>query len=360
MSDQLTQTMKKKELQGVKEIARRANVAIATVDRVIHNRTGVSAKTREKINKIIEELNYQPNLLAKRLASGKIISIAVLIPSVTEETDFWEAPLSGIQQAEAEIKQYGIAINFFFFDLSDPNSFITQANRILDASVDGIVVAPSFIDEAREFTTVCQQSGVPFVFIDSDIPGQQRLSYIGPPLFQSGYLAGKLSTYKLRETSKLLVVNIASSLDSFTYKQIEEGFRAYFTDHKQNYPILQANIQQTDFESIANYLQQVFETNTDIDAVFVSNSRVFSVARFLEGWHSSPKPVLIGYDFVSENIRFLSTGIIDFLICHQPKDQGYRSIMALYQHLVLSSPVPKEYYMPIDIVTQENQAFYRN
>jgi len=55
--------MKKKELQGVKEIARWANVAIATVDRVMHNRTGISAKTQKKINNISAELNYQPNLL---------------------------------------------------------------------------------------------------------------------------------------------------------------------------------------------------------------------------------------------------------------------------------------------------------
>ncbi|MFD2937441.1 LacI family DNA-binding transcriptional regulator [Spirosoma flavum] len=352
--------MKKKELQGVKEIARRANVAIATVDRVIHNRTGVSAKTREKINKIIAELNYQPNLLARQLASGKIISIAVLIPSVTEETDFWEAPLQGIQQAEAEIRSYGININLFFFELNNPNSFITQANKILDSTVDGIVLAPSFVDEAQEFTTTCQQKGIPFVFIDADIPGQESLSYIGPPLFQSGYLAGKLSTYKLREASKLLVVNIATSLDSFTYKQIEEGFRTYFTDHKLKYPILRADIQQTDFASIAHYLQELFDANTDIDAVFVSNSRVFSVARFLNSRQSFQKPLLIGYDFVNENIRYLANGTIDFLICHQPKDQGYRSIMALYQHLVLLAPIAKEYYMPIDIVTQENQAFYRN
>ncbi len=54
---------------GVKEIARRANVSIATVDRVIHNRTGVSEKTKKKFNEIIKELDYQPNILASRLAS---------------------------------------------------------------------------------------------------------------------------------------------------------------------------------------------------------------------------------------------------------------------------------------------------
>jgi LacI family transcriptional regulator len=67
--------MKKRvnELTGVKEIARRANVSIATVDRVLHNRKGVSKQTKEKILSIIEELNYEPNLLAQRLASRKIL-----------------------------------------------------------------------------------------------------------------------------------------------------------------------------------------------------------------------------------------------------------------------------------------------
>jgi len=60
----------KKEVSGVKEIARRAKVSIGTVDRVLHNREGVSEKTKTKINKIIQELDYQPNILARRLASS--------------------------------------------------------------------------------------------------------------------------------------------------------------------------------------------------------------------------------------------------------------------------------------------------
>ena len=51
--------MEDKELVGVKEIARRANVSIGTVDRVLHNRTGVSKKTKHKILEIIKELDYE-------------------------------------------------------------------------------------------------------------------------------------------------------------------------------------------------------------------------------------------------------------------------------------------------------------
>ncbi|MGA0557366.1 LacI family DNA-binding transcriptional regulator [Larkinella sp. VNQ87] len=352
--------MKKKELQGVKEIARRANVTIATVDRVIHNRPGVSEKTREKITKIIEELNYQPNLLARRLASGKIIKLAVLIPAVTAETEFWDAPLRGIRRAETEISPYGLQVSMFFFDLNDKSSFTAQARAILASPVDGVVLAPTFVAEAQAFTEDCNRQRIPYVFIDTTIPGQANLSYIGPPLFQSGYLAGKLSTYALREASQLLVVNIATAIESYTYQQTEAGFRAYLADHHLPHPVLRVDIHQTDEPSVFRTLQPLFGDSSTIDVIFVTNSRSFLVARFLEKTDLPRKPLLIGYDLVQENAGYLTNGLIDFLICHQPEDQGYRSIMTLYQSLVLAKPIDKEQYMPIDIVTRENQAFYRN
>ncbi len=352
--------MAKKKLQGVKEIARRANVAIATVDRVIHNRTGVSVQTRERINKIIQELDYQPNLLARRLASGKVIKLAVLIPSVTDETDFWEAPLRGVQRAEAEIRQYGLSVELFLFDLNTKNSFSLQTNAILQADIDGVVIAPIFVEETRTFVADCRAKGIPYVFIDSNIPDSQNLSYIGPPLYQSGYMAGRLCTSGLKPQSPVLLVNIAADIDSYTYRQIEQGFRAYFTDHLPQQPLHRVDIYRTDANSVAQALQTAFANHHNISTVFVTNSRAFLVARFLEALGLSHPPLLIGYDLINANIHYLENGLINFLICHQPEDQGYRSVMSLYQYLAFSATVSKEYYMPIDIITRENRAFYRN
>ncbi|MGH2646906.1 MAG: LacI family DNA-binding transcriptional regulator, partial [Ginsengibacter sp.] len=129
-----------KELTGVKEIARRAKVSIGTVDRVIHNRTGVSGKTKKKIEAIIAEMNYQPNLLGRRLASNKATRLATLIPSVSEETSFWEAPLKGIEDAEFEIKHFNVKIEKYFFDQNDKTSFLKQANKIIKDKPDGVLL----------------------------------------------------------------------------------------------------------------------------------------------------------------------------------------------------------------------------
>lgn len=351
---------KKKEYNGVKEIARRANVSIATVDRVIHNRPGVSAKTKEKIDGIIKELNYQPNILASRLASRKIFNFAVLIPEVSAETDFWRSPLNGIKRAEAAISEYGIDVSFYFFDLNDRKSFERQSHLILKQNPDGILLAPSFINEAIEFTGLCNDRGIPFVLIDSNLPNKEGLCYIGPNLFRSGYLCAQLTKFNLSHEAKILLVNISRELDDDNnLPQIEEGFRAYFKYHNLQNDIIKTEITLTGYSDVEKELQKIFNKDEGIKAVFVTNSRVFTVARYFET--ARIKDIfLIGYDFLEQNIEYLKKGIIDILICHRPGEQGYQGLMKLYQHFVMGTAFKNVFYMPIDIITKENYEFYDN
>jgi len=345
--------------QGVKEIARRANVSTATVDRVLHNRTGVSEKTKKRINEIIKELDYQPNLLASRLASKKIISIAIVIPNVSEETNFWEAPLRGVRRADAEIKQYGVNTQVFFFDLNNKNSFSEKLAEVSCGDFQGVLISPSYIEETRKFAARCAERKIPFVFLDSDIPDLQSLSYIGPHLFKSGYVGAKLLTYRLEQEKKILIINISKEIDNFNYQEIEEGFRSYFSDRGRSIEIVRIDIRETDYQSVARHLTYVFHLNKDIGAAFVTNSRVHTVASFLKNSRRTHVS-LIGFDFVTENVAYLENDVIDFLICHRPEEQGYRGIMTLYQKLVANAQVSKLSYMPIDIVTKENYEFYQN
>ena len=347
------------ELSGIKEIARRANVSIATVDRVLHKRTGVSMKTRDKITKIISDLDYQPNLLARRLASRKTIRIATLIPKIGGESSFWEAPLRGIEQAESELRQMGIIIEKSFFDQEDSNSFLKQSKQVLKSQPDGILLAPSFVEESIEFTNLCKQQHIPYVFINSDLPEQQSLCYIGPDLYRSGYLAGNLISYLIDDHQEILIVNVTKELeDRHHLTRKEEGLRAYFKDHQRHNNIKTLDILQFDALSIEQTLSAELRQNKNIRVLFVTNSRVAAVANYLK--QSNHEVLLVGYDFLKENIDYLNEGVIDFLICQKPVEQAYRGVMSLYHHLVLSSTVEEIYFMPIDIITKENYAYYRN
>jgi len=289
-----------------------------------------------------------------------LLHFAILIPEISDETEFWIAPLNGIEKAELEIRSYGVKIEKFFFDQNDRSTFVSQTKKILKSEIDGVLLAPSFIEESIAFTTACRTKGIPYVLFNSDIPNHDSLCYIGPELFHSGYLAARLANYALRDSGKILVVNISRDIDNQHHLlRKEEGFRAYFKDHATNIEIIKTDIRQTDYESIAMELTLLFKQHTNLKAVFVTNSRVFSVARFLEV-SKEKELLLIGFDFLDENIKYLKNGIIDFLICQKPQEQGYRGIMALYQHLILNEKIDKAYFMPIDIISKENYLFYRN
>lgn len=346
-------------LSGVKEIARRANVSIGTVDRVLHSRNGVAPKTRERVLAVIREMDYKPNLLARRLASKKVIRLVVLMPSVSGDTSFWSIPLQGVRKAEEEVRQYNITIEKYFFDQDDPDTFLEQSREILRKKPDGILMAPDFVRESAEFCNKCSRLGIPFVFIDSDIEGQNSLSYIGPHLFNSGYFSANFVSYILRENESVLLLNISRRIYKYHHLlRKEEGFRSYFKENAINTRIEKIDIKKTDIATIEKKISAVLSRHKDIRLVFVTNSRVSVVAQCLK--RLKKKLILIGYDFVRENVRALEAGDIDFLVCQKPGEQAYRGIMALYKHIVLNEQIEKVQFMPIDLITKSNYQFYEN
>ncbi len=350
---------KEAALVGVKEIARRANVSIGTVDRVLNNRTGVADKTREKVLGIIKELDYQPNIMARRLASKRLLHLAVLIPAASGETGYWNAPLNGIRQAAAGIRDFGVTVDIYFFDQNDKATFTARAAEILKKDYQGILLAPMFEEESLNFTKKCKAKKIPFVFINSDIETETGLSYIGPDLYQSGYLAAHLISYLMREEQQVLIVNISREMDLHHHLlRKEEGFRAYYKAHPSDIQIRKTDIRQTDYKSVKSKLHKAIGKMPP-DVIFVTNSRVATVGRYLEE-AGLTHIRLIGYDFLAENIDYLKRSVIDFLICQKPQEQGHKGIMALYDHLTHAAVIERQQYMPIDIITRENYLNYRN
>ena len=72
----------------IKDIARLADVSVGTVDRVLHGRTGVSEASRKRVEEILKQLDYQPNMYASALASNKKYLFVCLLPQ-HKEGDYW-------------------------------------------------------------------------------------------------------------------------------------------------------------------------------------------------------------------------------------------------------------------------------
>jgi len=347
---------------GIKDIAKQANVSIGTVDRVLHDRGEVSKTTREQILSIIEELGYTPNLLARSLASKVKYTIAVLIPDPGNNA-YWEKPLEGIKAASLEIKKFNFELQIATFDYCDENSFIEKSNEILESNPSGFIFAPVFYESSLNLVEKCDQLELPYVFFDVFIENCKNLAYFGQNSAQSGYLAARLMDYSILkgEISHIYIVKpLNPSAPVYHLSLREKGFMSYFSQETTSHALIHSMDADISSSSIlVKSLDTIFESDKKPSGLFVANSRVHLVASYLEK-NQVENVVVIGYDLLHENIEFLEKGIIQFLICQKPEEQGYKSVFSLFDHLLLKKPVNKVNHSPIDVIMKENVEYYKN
>ena len=313
------------------------------------------------ILKIIEELDYHPNILASTLASKKVYSLAILIPEPQSEEAYWNKPLIGVRKAFNEIQEYGVEVRVYQFKQNDVTSFMKKTDELLGNNHDGVVLAPFFYRESKAFIKKLEEREIPFVFIDSNIKDSDKISYIGQNSFQSGTLAAKLLDFSVPGEASILVIHLAKEMDNQNHLvQREMGFYDYFNRKKEhsNKNIVTIEINDPSDKTCYARIEAEIEKAKNVKGIFVTNSQVYKVAEYLER-NNIQGIRLIGHDLIPNNMDFVKKEIVDFLICQRPEEQGYQSVTTLFQHIILKKEVASENYTSIDIITKENLDFYQ-
>jgi LacI family transcriptional regulator len=343
----------------IKDIAIKANVSTGTVDRVLHNRGNVNEKVKEKVLKIISEMKYEPNFIARALGSNKTYHLAALIPDHSFDS-YWLAPKSGIEKAEKDLGKFGVQVHQFLFDPFDAHSFINAAKEITKTSPDGILVSPIFYREVLPFFESWKKEGIPFVLFNTQIAEFDPLSYIGQDSYQSGFLAAKMIHYGMQQPASILIAHIDEEISNAAHLlKKEQGFRNYFLHNNltDRYNIIKTELKRSDITSFKTQLNEIFETTPDLRAVFVTTSKAHEIAKYTEQ-HATHPVIIVGYDLLPQNLYYLNKGSISFLINQNPKGQGYWGINQLVDHLVFKKEVAPIKFLPLDIVTKENLNYY--
>lgn len=296
-------------------------------------------------------------MIARTLASRKKYLLAILIPFHTRDNRYWSGPLEGINKAASEIAAFSVNLSYFFFDQHKKNSFCEATKKLLEAAPNAVLLAPVFYKESIAFAKVCEEENMPYAFIDSNIPGLKNISYFGQDSFQSGYLAARLISIGCSSTSRFLVIHVAKNEENINHmKQREEGFKAWFNDHEQTAKeVVETLYLPGSGNGDVKSLLSSFRSHRRKGIFITSNAHI--VARSIAGIKTNNLRV-VGYDLTKDNLKFLESGTIDFLICQKPQEQGFRGVYSLFNYLVQKKTVKALNHMPIDIITRENYRYY--
>ncbi len=338
----------------IKDIAKMAGVSEGTVDRVLHNRGEVSAKSKEAVMKVLEEINYSPNLLARSLASKKHFNFICMIPEY-QQGDYWEQVEKAFHKAGRDFLQYNIHLDIQYFDQFDIQSFQDLSQEMTSLSPSAVILAPIFHDESLALCRSLTAKDIPFSFIDSVIDEADFTTYYGQNSAQSGYVAAKLLLNGLAADSKILVLRTQrkGSISNQTNFRFE-GFMNYYNRHAlSSMELIHLEITDEDDKRNLASIRELFEKNSGIRAAIIFNSKAYRLAKYLKRLNKTSVR-MIGYDLLQKNVEFLKSDVISYLIAQSPGKQAYFTVRDLCTKIILKQKIKKINYVPIDIVIKEN------
>jgi LacI family transcriptional regulator len=162
----------------VKEIAKKANVSVATVSRALNNDNKVKAETKKIILSLAKELNYTPNIIARNFVKRRSTLIGLILPEVSDE--FFTEIIKGVDEVSYNEGFYTIVTSSHKYE-SLEDEIITF---IRSGLLSGLVLLVS--DLGAKLKTVLLESHIPVVLINSN-PNIKKFDTISVNNYKSAF-----------------------------------------------------------------------------------------------------------------------------------------------------------------------------
>ncbi len=321
----------------IKDIAKMAGVSRGTVDRVLHNRSGVSEKSRKRVLQVIEETGFSPNKTASALAkSAEERKIALVYPKWGGYAGkFIDAAFS---RAQSEMAPTGVKIIDKTFDAFNQTECVVVLEELLQTDICALAIMVSDIPEVREALNKFAQRDIPVVTFNTDV-NCIRCCYVGEDSEKSGRVAAEILSKFMRPNDHILIVS-GSVSDTGQRKRLE-GFVRVMQDKGINIDerghIVYTNInEELTYKKVYNEVKE----NPQIECIYISHRNARACCDALDALGLGKKKRIVGHDVSENKKQLLKDGRIDFTIDQKFYDQTYRALCVL-QDIVIYNEYPE-------------------
>lgn len=199
------------------DIAKKADVSITTVSRVINNHPYVKEETKKKIENLLKETGYVPNSNASSLVSKKTNTIAVILPDITNS--FFANIFRGAEET-ANSQDFTV---IYGNTNEDPKREKKYINTFIEKRVDGVILDPISTD--LEIIKPLEQNNIPVVLIDRNI-NQTETSHVGIHNYKEAY---RLVKYLIEHSSDDVAL-VSASEQLSVYRDRKKGYMQAIND----------------------------------------------------------------------------------------------------------------------------------
>ena len=200
------------------DVAKKANVSVATVSRVMNGNYPVKAETKKRVLEVVNELNYIPNMQARELTQQKSATIGVVVPSINNM--FFPEVIKGIE-SNLKLNSLSLVLACSNNDKEDEKLCV---NNLLSRNVSGIIVIDPNTENinSKFFHNISTQT--PLVFVN----GHSVSANISSVINDQAMGAGMALNYLLENNHKDIL--FVRGKDSYSYNVKEEVYKEIMTD----------------------------------------------------------------------------------------------------------------------------------
>ncbi|MBC1566655.1 catabolite control protein A [Listeria booriae] len=244
------------------DVAREANVSMATVSRVVNGNPNVKPITRKKVLDVIKQLGYRPNAVARGLASKKTTTVGVMIPDISNV--FYAELARGIEDI-ATMYKYNIILSN-----SDENEDkeLQVLNTLLGKQVDGIIYMGERISEQlqEEF----DRSPAPVVLAGS-VDAANKIASVNIDYKQASYEA----VSRFTKNGRKKIAFISGSLDEPVNSELKlGGYREALREAKIKFNEDYVLESAYNYEAGVKAWEQLSSLKATPDAIYVADDEL--------------------------------------------------------------------------------------
>lgn len=320
----------------IRMVAEHAGVSRGTVDRVLNKRGNVKPEVEERVINSMQALNYQPNTAARALAFNRNIKkIGFLIPS---KTGFFRDEVTrGIEKGREESEYLGLEILVQECDANTPNEYIKSIDEMFENGVCGLAISAQNTVSLVEKINELEESGIPVITVNSDIPESKRRCYVGENALKSGRIAAQI-IYKYKKAGERILI-VAGIPEFEAHVSRTRGFRDYMSEQRIGEECYELIYTYENYELTYNKVFEILTTHKDIHHIYMATNSVTACVEALKRAGMGQEIFMVTHDIPPETIGYLKEGIIDFTIDQDMYKQGYKPIKLLREHFLLGTPI---------------------
>lgn len=336
----------------IKKIAELAGVSAGTVDRVVNRRGRVNPAVEARIQEIIKQVGYAPNLMAKSL-SLKRRSPKIGVIFHTKSTGFTDEVLRGIAMAEAEISDFGVEVVIRSSRSFHADDQLEIIDGLLSEKVNAIAITP--VNDTRIIARIDELTGAgfPIFCFINNVETVLAHPFIGPNAYETGRIAAGLFRLISGGNPETLAV-ITPSLKMLGHIRKIDGLRDALEQSAPNIRLLApCEIPSSNDVEIYKTVDRFLSGHPEITALWHATSISDGGITALQEHDLLYRLKIVTLDLQRFIVTGLEKGYIAATISQNPYRQGYLTIKTIFNALLqeqydtsLSENVPCEILLP--------------